>query len=1578
MADLIPNNGFNDEDVLLIPTGLDFSGINDDIKRMSKKLSSLEEDVTIDVDPEALEALKEMQAQIEKLDKEMKNVKMNKISRGQFTKFEKEIREQVKSIEDRLNGLGDALVKVTEQFGKVGTDFDMSKVTEGFKEATEAVKGAITAVGELDQISKGGKSIIIDDSKLNDLEKALKGLKAAETQYKKIDALGNDYLGGQNNENVTLEQLVTRFKNNASAYKNWVRIYNEYIDTYTKMKNDPLTSSDDLHITEVELNRAALEVSNAATTLNNLRPVIEKMQKESGITFIDFDTEKNTAKMREYADIVEQLKDKGKDGEAVIAAMNAEIAKFNEGVEVGKRVPFIEETSEMLPPLINNLKEAKNQFMLLEERSDQASKQIEKTTKQVKAQSTLRDLLENKAIDIEVKTDTKQLEQELNAKVEALQEELRQKAIFVPIRVYVDSTNIADAGKEVGDISPEVSSNKIKDARKEIAKAGEEAEAVVMDLDKVTNKGLKSILKVVENAVNKFVNDTKNAIDKIFVDPFKVKIKLDEESTEGVKQNLSNDIVVSEAELSKNIDSANEAAKALVDTMKEILNLVQETGVASGSMVAGYTKTGRKRSENKIIEDLVGKLEQYRKAGNKIQSEIQDIFTKKPILLDLALKDGATDKVLKAIDESNFGYSLQRSLTHAQSIAESIVEVLKPLNGLEIKVGSSGKGTATGFANIREDLGQVFLKLNQIFDTLLKLHKYISGGNIKKTDDQLQQISVDFSEITEKIDTLIAAATALISTLTNEVSKINTSIETLDKNIDKAFDEKKIHAVSEEVKNIDLSSVNRNLAGIFEMLANIFTYIQSINGALKVTDSFKLGNKWSEVEKSFKSIANASGDIDLRKQKKDVTELLKLYEEYVNLGGTNDFSMLTTNQKTLTKLQSQANNFIGGRNVLDNDKLQETKDVLRQIDDVLSSLTISLSAINELDNVAGVFKALNIKQDNIDKIKALPGQLKQINDELRELDNVPYSGFIAQLSRITEQAEGLKALAEILRSSPTQIQNAIDKTNGGKENEKSLKEQLKIVTQLENQYKKLWNSGITEQSQPEKFADSLRAIEIILKDIHSIGEQKVINDSDIVTVKQLIDELKDWLVISEQIKYSTSELSNEFEKEAKTVKKYSDLFTKLYDDGAGEEGKSVEFIYYLHSIGALVERINDLQLKPFHTEEDVSYIKQANQELEKYSTKLNQIITEEKELEKNNTKDLSAKIRDALKVAQSYERNFARSWGFGKIEENYTNDYSARLDQIRGILNEIQIIKDKGISTLTEADLEQIKSYNEQLEEEFKELVKINQISKGTTISNLQNKMAQYILKNTRLSEGMVSQLVGYIKELDNVDDITKVRLNEIAEGFNRVQYSAKLAGREGTGFLDAIRNKLKYGWAQSIAMFFSFYDIVRYVREISGTVTELNSKLIELAKVSDASIGDLYKNFSDFSDIAKETGGTINDIISATADWARNGYNLEESKELARLSSIFQNIGDGLTANQSNEYLVSILKGFNLEANQAIEIMDKINNVSNNAASSVSNIGEALERSSSAFGAANTSLSEAVALLTTSKLSYLYVQKCA
>lgn len=347
--------------------------------------------------------------------------------------------------------------------------------------------------------------------------------------------------------------------------------------------------------------------------------------------------------------------------------------------------------------------------------------------------------------------------------------------------------------------------------------------------------------------------------------------------------------------------------------------------------------------------------------------------------------------------------------------------------------------------------------------------------------------------------------------------------------------------------------------------------------------------------------------------------------------------------------------------------------------------------------------------------------------------------------------------------------------------------------------------------------------------------------------------------------------------------------------------------------------------------------------------------------------------KELSNVTSNIEKMVTKSSNFvGKIDTKKNNVFPSEkykalvkesndlLDKMKNIQTEIK--NQNGIAS--QEQLNQLGQYNKRIEEIYNATKKMTTSEKGSTegkaIKEIK-KIYEALDKNTRMSSEAKAQLHSYINELKTNPS---ANVEEIAAAWKKVIVAEKEAGRGGKSLLSAVGEKAFYGLAGQIANFVSLYDVINVIKQAASEVTQLNTDITDLAKVSEQSVKQIYSDFSSYADIAKEMGGTISDTISATTAWAKNGYNIPDSKELARVSLLYKNVGDNITIDEANESLVSTLQGYKLAADDAEHIVDVFNEVSNNEAISSAGIGEALQRSAASFNAANTSLEQSVALV--------------
>lgn len=162
------------------------------------------------------------------------------------------------------------------------------------------------------------------------------------------------------------------------------------------------------------------------------------------------------------------------------------------------------------------------------------------------------------------------------------------------------------------------------------------------------------------------------------------------------------------------------------------------------------------------------------------------------------------------------------------------------------------------------------------------------------------------------------------------------------------------------------------------------------------------------------------------------------------------------------------------------------------------------------------------------------------------------------------------------------------------------------------------------------------------------------------------------------------------------------------------------------------------------------------------------------------------------------------------------------------------------------------------------------------------------------------------------------------------------------------------------------FYKAISEVRKGVGYVKEIDLALTELKKVTDETEASYRKFLNTAAGSAGEIGSTLSDYTEATANFARLGYTMEESANMAKTAIVYKNVADGLdSVEESTDSIISTMKAFGIESDDTMGIIDRFNEVGNNFAITSAGIGEALQRSASALYAGGNTIDESIALVT-------------
>lgn len=352
----------------------------------------------------------------------------------------------------------------------------------------------------------------------------------------------------------------------------------------------------------------------------------------------------------------------------------------------------------------------------------------------------------------------------------------------------------------------------------------------------------------------------------------------------------------------------------------------------------------------------------------------------------------------------------------------------------------------------------------------------------------------------------------------------------------------------------------------------------------------------------------------------------------------------------------------------------------------------------------------------------------------------------------------------------------------------------------------------------------------------------------------------------------------------------------------------------------LLEHIHELQRNDILPAEKLTV---SNEKLQQ----INQTVTDLKAKLKESTLDsLQGSIDKYQKI---YDQRSTYSSDFTPSEQ-YTKNLIGLNTAIGDLVEYKNALKNVGEVTVEqEAYLKGLVTACEKASASFKSL---SASEKGTSqigIDKLIQRINKDLDENTNYSK---RAKLGLRALRDELESANPRNLKEITSEIINIENAEIRAGSAGKSFFDIFKTKGIYsfiGQMQSyLSMYVGFYGMVNAVKSVVSTVTELNSKITELAKVSEQSSSQIYADFDSYADIAKEVRGTISDTITATANWSKNGYNIPDAKQLAEVSQLYKNVGDGIDINTANESLISTLKGFKLEADEAEHIVDVFNEV--------------------------------------------------
>ncbi len=159
------------------------------------------------------------------------------------------------------------------------------------------------------------------------------------------------------------------------------------------------------------------------------------------------------------------------------------------------------------------------------------------------------------------------------------------------------------------------------------------------------------------------------------------------------------------------------------------------------------------------------------------------------------------------------------------------------------------------------------------------------------------------------------------------------------------------------------------------------------------------------------------------------------------------------------------------------------------------------------------------------------------------------------------------------------------------------------------------------------------------------------------------------------------------------------------------------------------------------------------------------------------------------------------------------------------------------------------------------------------------------------------------------------------------------------------------------------FFGLQEYLKKIPEEAIKVDAAMTQLSQSSGASASELRIYFDQAAESARRYGISISDLLGVTAEWSRMGYGLPDAHALAEAAALYSHI-TGMDVGASNEALVSTVQGLQLEAGEVEQLLDMLAKTGHDLSIDPAGIGKALQESAASFRAADTDLSQTIALV--------------
>ncbi|WP_212963894.1 phage tail tape measure protein [Siminovitchia fordii] len=266
---------------------------------------------------------------------------------------------------------------------------------------------------------------------------------------------------------------------------------------------------------------------------------------------------------------------------------------------------------------------------------------------------------------------------------------------------------------------------------------------------------------------------------------------------------------------------------------------------------------------------------------------------------------------------------------------------------------------------------------------------------------------------------------------------------------------------------------------------------------------------------------------------------------------------------------------------------------------------------------------------------------------------------------------------------------------------------------------------------------------------------------------------------------------------------------------------------------------------------------------------------------------------------------------------------------------------------------------NEKITRELREQLELKKRQAQINVSNLERRFAGNIPRETQDS---LNKYLDSYKNLNEMTPNVQNRMKNLDMTYKELSETVKTAGNKTVSFAEQMSIAFQRIPLWAIGMG-TFYGTITKIKDAVSQIIEIDSQLTVLKRVSNGQI-DINNALEESIRLAEQLGNRIADINEGMISFARQGFRGNDLNMMTEYSVLMSNISD-MQVDESASALTAALKGFNMEAERGIHVVNALNEVDNNYSVTTQQLAESIMRSAGAASTYGVSLEKSIGYTT-------------